>query len=44
LRNPYDALAAEWNREKTGRLADNHENYVGREYFSKLQNVYAIDN
>ena len=30
--------------KKTRRLADNHENYVGREYFSKLQNVYAIDN
>ena len=43
LRNPYDALVAEWNREKTLRLADNHVNYVGREYFSKLQNVYAID-
>ena len=40
MRNPYDALVAEWNREQTVRLADNHVNYVGKEYFSKLQNVH----
>ena len=35
VRNPFDALVAEWNREMTENLSDNHINHVGIEYFSK---------
>ncbi len=35
VRNPYDALVAEWHREQTESLPDNHIDHVGMEYFSK---------
>ena len=35
VRNPFDALVAEWNREMTVNFSDNHINHVGIEYFSK---------
>ena len=36
MRNPFDALVAEWNRLQTLKLSDNHVNSVGKEYFGKL--------
>lgn len=39
VRNPFDALVAEWHREQTVRLPDNHVTYVGMEHFSKWSNL-----
>ena len=36
MRNPFEALVAEWNRLQTLKLSDNHVNSVGKEYFGKL--------
>ncbi len=40
VRNPYDALVAEWHREQTRSLPDNHIAYVGLEHFSKCTYMY----
>ena len=42
MRNPFDALVAEWNRLQTVKLSDNHVNSVGKEYFGKLRMNYKI--
>ena len=45
IRNPFDALVAEWNREKSRKTpleignntnASSHISYVGREFFGEL--------
>ncbi len=35
VRNPFDALVAEWHRNQTVSLPDNHVTYVGMENFRK---------
>ena len=42
MRNPFDALVAEWNRLQTVKLSDNHVNSVGKECFGKLSMNYKI--
>ena len=40
IRNPRDALIAEWHRERTNRVSNgtnsNHVMHVGKEYFGKF--------
>ena len=36
VRNPFDALVADWNRQQTVNFSDNHVHTIGGEYFSEL--------
>ena len=35
IRNPFDALIAEWHRRQTVNSSDNHVKRIGREYFGE---------
>ena len=46
IRNPRNAMIAEWNRERTKRKSNvnvsNHILFVGREYFGKIVFVFCF--
>ena len=42
VRNPFDALVAEWHRRQTVNFSDNHVHTIGEEYFSELRSRMCI--